>query len=123
MPGTYSCHADFAKAKFYDYFYTAYIGGTEIKMKKAIISIAATLLLGASALLTSCAGNTAAGTNNGGSDTNKPAASESETNSIMDEAESKLEDMSEDATHGVDDGSMGGDSSRGGDSTMFPRGK
>ncbi len=95
-------------------------------MKKTIITFAAILTLGAASLLTSCAGNTMTG----GNSTEKPTQSTTENitekpteTNIIDEAESKLEDMSEEATHGVDDGSFGGHSSRGGDRTLFPKGK
>jgi len=51
------------------------------------------------------------------------AVTEKVTDSILDEAESRLEDMSEDATHGVEDSTPGGHSTRGGNRTLFPRGK
>ncbi len=96
-------------------------------MKKIIIMIVT--LLSMSALLASCTGNTVTD----GSTNDKTSSSTTEnvtenmtegnTGNIIDEAESRLEDMSENATHGENDGTPGGDSTRGGDRTLFPRGK
>ena len=108
-------------------------------MKKIIIAFSLVLMLTLSVLLVACGNN-----NMNGETTNKPSGTNTETTtdmfhetetvseretvietvteSILDEAESKLEDMSEDATHGVED-STGGHSTRGGKRTLIPRGK
>ncbi len=91
-------------------------------MKKIIITAVAVCVLGAASLLSSCAGNTMTG----GTDTSKPSESATENGTggnIVDDAESIIEDMSEDATHGVSDGTPGGTTTRGSDRTIFPRGK
>ncbi len=99
-----------------------------LNMKKIIILIAA--LLSMSAMLVSCTGNTVTD----GNTTEKPSSSSDEKategmsedktgDNIIDDAKNRLEEMSEDATHGIDDGSFGGDSTRGGSRTLFPRGK
>ncbi len=85
-------------------------------MKKIIIMIITVISL--SAMLASCTGNTVTD----GNTNEKPSSSQGTEKAtekmtdgnIIDEAESRLEDMSEDATHGVEDGTMGGDSTRGG---------
>ncbi len=88
-------------------------------MKKTIITLTAVCVLGAASLLSSCTGNTVT---DGDTDMPSESVSDKETdNNIIDDAESKLEDMSEDATHGTEDGTPGA-SSRGG-SGFVPRGK
>ena len=108
-------------------------------MKKIIIAISLVLVLAMGILLVACGKNNM--TDEG---TNKPSSTNTETvtdmfhetetvseretvvetvtDSLLDEAESKLEEMSEDATHGVED-STGGHSTRGGKRTLIPRGK
>ncbi len=91
-------------------------------MKKIILTFSLVLILSLSILLTACGGNAMT---DGNGDTNNPSstATEKATDNIIDDAESKIEDMSEDATHGVEDGTPGGHSSRGGSRTLIPRGK
>ena len=67
-------------------------------MKKIIITLAAALALTLSSMLASCTGNTMSD----GNTTDNPSSSTTEGTNIIDGAESKLEDMSEDATHGVE---------------------
>ncbi len=87
-------------------------------MKKIIITLTAVCMLGAASLLSSCTGN--AMTDSGTNMPSESAGDKETDNNIIDDAESKLEEMSEDATHGVEDG-MPGNSSRGG--SFMPRGK
>lgn len=94
-------------------------------MKKIVIAFSLVLMLALSLLLVACGGNTMAE----GETTGNPSSTATETNTekttgnIIDDAESELEDMSENATHGVENGTPGGQSSRGGNRTLFPRGK
>jgi hypothetical protein len=96
-------------------------------MKKAVITLALVLALGTSGILASCTANTV--TDGNGTDTSTTAPKETSTEgkgtgNVIDEAESKMEDMSEHATHGVEDGTPGGHSSRGGARMpLMPRGK
>ncbi len=100
-------------------------------MKKAVITLALVLSLCTSTVLASCTANTTTGGNgdgNGsGTETSAPKETSSEgngTGSVIDEAESKMGDMSEHATHGVEDGTPGGHSTRGGaHMPLIPRGK
>ena len=95
-------------------------------MKKTIITLALALTLCASAALTSCGGNTATGGNADGNGTTSGTTQATETDkNIIDDAESMIEDASERATHGYDDGTPGGNSARdfGPRDRMFPRGK
>ena len=99
-----------------------------LKMKKLFIMIVTVLSM--SAMFVSCTGNTATGGNMTDSGSQSATESATETanengsgDNIVGDAESIIEDMSEDATHGVDDGSFGGQSARGDGRTLFPRGK
>ena len=101
-------------------------------MKKAVITLALVLTLGASGVLASCTSNAMSdgtGTESGTkTETVTSAPKETSTEGKetgTSEAESKMEDMSEHATHGVDDGTPGGHSTRGGARRMplVPRGK
>ena len=105
-------------------------------MKKAVITLALVLALGTSGVLASCTANTTTdgnGAGNGtstGTATTAPQETSTEgngTGNVIDEAESKMEDMSEHATHGVEDGTPGGHSTRGGARHLpplpIPRGK
>ncbi len=95
-------------------------------MKKALITLALTVALSASALLTSCGGNTATGGTAGDNGTTSGTSQQTETDkNIVDEAESMIGDAGENATHGYEDGTPGGDSARNdGHSRHFmPRGK
>ena len=106
--------------------YAAKNGRMRIKMKKTIITIAAVLTLGATSLLASCTANTMGdgnSTDSGAQSATETATENNSGNNIVDDAESIIEDMSENATHGVDDGSFGGQSARGDGRTLFPRGK
>ena len=97
-----------------------------IKMKKTIITIAAVLTLGATSLLASCTANTMTdgnSTDSGAQSATETANENNSGNNIVDDAESIIEDMSENATHGVDDGTFGGQSTRGDGRALFPRGK
>lgn len=94
-------------------------------MKKAIITLALVLALGTSGILASCTANTMTDGNGTGTETSTTAPKETSTEgkgtgSATNEAESKLEDMSEHATHGTDDGTPGGHSSRGGARMPLP---
>ena len=107
-------------------------------MKKIIIAISLVLVLAMSVLLVACGNNTTEESTNKPSGTNTETVTdmfhetetvseretvvETVTDSLLDEVESKLEEMSEDATHGVED-STGGHSTRGGKRTLIPRGK
>jgi predicted small secreted protein len=106
--------------------YAAKNGRMRIKMKKTIITIAAVLTLGATSLLASCTANTMTdgnSTDSGAQSATETANENNSGNNIVDDAESIIEDMSENATHGVDDGSFGGQSTRGDGRALFPRGK
>ena len=100
-------------------------------MKKAVITLALVLALGTSGVLASCTANTTTDGNGNGTGTETSTAAPKETSTegngtgnIIDEAESKMEDMSEHATHGVEDGTPGGHSTRGGARMpLIPRGK
>ena len=95
-----------------------------LKMKKLFIMIVTVLSM--SAMFVSCTGNTATGgnmTDSGAQSATETATENNTGNNIVDDAESIIEDMSEDATHGVDDGTFGGQSARGDGRTIFPRGK
>ena len=97
-----------------------------IKMKKTIITIAAVLTLGAASLLASCTANTMGdgnSTDSGAQSATETATENNTGDNIVGDAESIKEDMSEDATHGVDDGTFGGQSTRGDGRALFPRGK
>ena len=104
-------------------------GGIGADMKKAVITLALVLALGTSGALVSCTANT--NTDESGTGTNTSTTMPSETSTdgkgtgnVIDDAESKLEDMSEHATHGVTDETPGGHSSRGGARMpLMPRGK
>lgn len=106
--------------------YAAKNGRMRIKMKKTIITIAAVLTLGATSLLASCTANTMGdgnSTDSGAQSATETATENNSGNNIVDDAESIIEDMSENATHGVDDGTFGGQSTRGDGRALFPRGK
>ena len=98
-------------------------------MKKAVITLALVLALGTSGVLASCTANTTTGGNGNSTGTGSSAPTETSTEgngsgNIIDDAESKMEDMSEHATHGVTDETPGGHSSRGGARMpLMPRGK
>ena len=94
-------------------------------MKKTIITLALALTLSASALLVSCGGNTATGGNAETNGTTSNGTTQTETDkNIIDDAESMMENASEQATHGVNDGTPGGHSTRGGARMpLMPRGK
>ena len=100
-------------------------GVGELMMKKIIIAFSLVLVLALSVSLVACGGNTMTEENTTGKPTSTATETTTEkaTNSIIGGAESELEDMSEDATHGVENGTPGGQSSRGGNRTLFPRGK
>ena len=93
-------------------------------MKKAVITLALVLALGTSGILASCTANTMTDeTGTTGTVTTAPKETSTEgkgTGSIIDEAESKMEDMSEHATHGTTDGTPGGHSTRGGARMPLP---
>ena len=106
--------------------YAAKNGRMRIKMKKTIITIAAVLTLGATSLLASCTANTMGdgnSTDSGAQSATETATENNSGNNIVDDAESIIDDMSENATHGVDDGTFGGQSTRGDGRALFPRGK
>lgn len=96
-------------------------------MKKTLITLALVLTLSASALLVSCGGNTATGGNagNNGTTANGTEQTTETDKNIVGDAESMIEDGIEDATHGIQDGTPGGDSARnhGHRDHMIPRGK
>ena len=93
-------------------------------MKKTLITLALTLTLSLSALLTSCGGNTATGGTADGNGTTSGTTAQTESDkNIIDEAESMIGDAGENATHGTEDGTPGGHSARGGDRHLFGRGK
>lgn len=98
-------------------------------MKKALITLALVLSLCMSGVLASCTANTMTDGNGASTGTATTAPKETSTEgngtgNIIDEAESKMGDMSEHATHGVEDGTPGGHSSRGGARMpLMPRGK
>lgn len=93
-------------------------------MKKTLITLALTLSLSLSALLTSCGGNTATGGTAGDNGSSSGTTAQTETDkNVIDEAESMMGDAGENATHGVEDGTPGGHSARGGDRHLIPRGK
>ena len=96
-------------------------------MKKAVITLALVLALGTSGVLASCTANTTTGGNATDTGSSAPTETSTEGNgsgNIIDDAESKMEDMSEHATHGVTDETPGGHSSRGGARMpLMPRGK
>lgn len=107
----------------------------EYEMKKIIITAALALTLCASALLVSCGGNTATNGNvdGGANETVTEAKSEMGTNTVkddvervIDDAERMMGDAYEHATHGIEDGTPGGNSARdfgGPRDRAFPRGK
>ncbi len=92
-------------------------------MKKGIITLIAVAVLSTCTLLASCGSNSAMGNGNNNETPSQSTTENGTDKNIVDDVESIIGDAAEDATHGETDGIPGGHSQRGGNRTLFPRGK